>query len=171
VDEIVEFREGEGRASHLALSIDVTFSSMAIEKKLARIRREIDSESLTKVKYFKSEEMNFMGELGNVPRVVVGMDREAVLDLIALWLRDDKKALASHPVRRQMLEEIDMELSTFLRYAEARGKQNAAAIMRRTLKVVRDIGAGQDLYHLPKDSVFTNIETTLLSTFKEPHQN
>ena len=85
VDSIARIqREGEGD-THLGLAIDVTFSSH-ITDKLDRIKDDVKNGKLTQIKYFASpnpedaKEYTYMGSL-KVPRVVIGIEKKAVLDL------------------------------------------------------------------------------------------
>ncbi len=139
VDSIAEFQEGEGPASHLALAIDATMSSYTVREKLEKIKRGIERGKLTEVKYFKSEHKGTRGSLSKIPKVVVGADAETIKSLSNLWLSGDKRALASHPVQFQILEEILLQLHAFNSYASEINRPEIAEIYDDMHKVVEGI--------------------------------
>ncbi|MBI3075238.1 MAG: hypothetical protein HYY92_03460 [Parcubacteria group bacterium] len=170
VDLITEFQDkGEGRASHMALAIDVT-SGGDLTKKIERIKGEIRNGDLARVKYFESEFLNIRGELKNIPRVVVGIDTHTMESLGELWLANDTKALAGHEVQRALLEEIRAELKAFAAYARHAERlagperhersKKAAEVYERTLQVIEEILEEKKsiaLETMANDSVFRSI--------------
>jgi len=166
VDDIVEFQEGPGTASHLALAIDVT-TSPDMRAKLDRIREEIKRGHLTEIKYFKSEVLDIKGLRQNVPRVVVGAERKTIHNLMELWLNNDTRALAEHPIQIQMLEEIRSQLIAFRDYAESVGQEKLVATYNKTLKIVesvfkeKKIRPGKHIDDFKNDEVFLSIQDFL----------
>jgi hypothetical protein len=71
VDGIITFVE-EMSSSHMAFGVDVTQSAESVSDKFRKIKKSIQMETLSEVKYFKSED--YEGRLLKVPRVVVGVD-------------------------------------------------------------------------------------------------
>jgi len=138
VDTIVEIQEDDRSATHFGLAIDATFSQ-DMDKKFARIRKEIDQGELAKVKYFQSEHLGIRGELSKLPRVVVGADAKTIKELNELWLEGKKRDLGKHPVQFQILEEIVLQLETFRRYAEEQNQKELAIIYERTRTLVAGI--------------------------------
>jgi len=116
VDFITEFSL-EGFTNHLALGVDVTFGTTSMSKKFQRIKDEIDKDTLTAVKYFESH--SFKGELRNIPRTIIGVEKETVISLAALWIRDQKAELANHFAQDIIAREILEQLSAFRSYAES----------------------------------------------------
>lgn len=146
VDMILEFTGEE--ASRLALAVDLTTATNTeiLRAKLKRIRDEIRSGELTRVKYFKSEAEDFRGELGNIPRVIVCADQRTLEDLSQLFLdyknaaknvklnrqagdlagekrwqeefKKTRETIKNHPVQRQILEEIKIQLEKYYWLAE-----------------------------------------------------
>ena len=144
IDLIVEISQEVG-LRHLALSIDITSSSIHLFEKLSEIKDNIRKGYLSKVKYFRSKSMQprFMRELSNIPKVVVGVDARTIRNLSLLRVEyysakkgakleqnspDIRKALAKkanqilHKIakyRTQMLilEEIELQLKTFVEFA------------------------------------------------------
>lgn len=140
VDEVVEFQEEKGKASHLALAIDVTFGAEPA-KKLRRIKEEIEAGELARVKYFSSDFLGRKEELAKVPRVVVGAEPETIKELTDLWLKKNNKELAGHPIQFLILEEIRLQLETFENYARQTGHGELAGRYRQALDIIKEISA------------------------------
>lgn len=120
VDSIAEFQEEE-HASHLALAIDATTSD-DLGKKVGRIKEEIEKGEMARIKYFFSEHVSKhqgfgRGEKVNIPRVIIGADRNVIKELSELWLENKNKELAEHPIQFQILEEIMIQCEVFKNYA------------------------------------------------------
>lgn len=118
VDSIASFPDKDGK-SHAALALDVTFTEP--RKKLERIRKEIENGTLSDVKYFRSPDDSYVGSLSLVPRVVIGADKQHIIQVSELWAENKQKKLAEDPLQIQLLEEILMQLKAFQAYAR---KQN-----------------------------------------------
>ena len=165
IDTICEFEQESG-VQHLALALDIT-SSWNPTKKLSRIKEEIDAGKLSTVKYFESSDETFHGTLQLVPRVVIGAERKAIVELAELWLNKKNKELASHPIQLQILNEIVHQLKAFMNYAEKKGKTNVAAIYNRSLRLMDHIRSSSDKIALASkhksvdyatnDTVYANI--------------
>ena len=145
VDEVVEFDEPPRGASHLALSLDITFGT-GLRSKFERVRHEIDSGKLARVKYFKSR--GFRGEKTHLPRVVVGTERRHVLELARLWVDDGKgqTLLKQSPFRRLLLKEIALELKAFSEYAHKGGKEDAVLEYDRAHAIITAVSDRQDAF-------------------------
>ncbi len=129
VDAVAEFQISDG-FSHLALAIDVTTSPNIIGHKIEEIVKKIKSGKLASVKYFKSDPMNFRGELFNLPLTVVGIGGPTVEDLSKKWFATKtknassqikakiNKLLSQDPVQLQIIEEILLEIEFFKEVAE-----------------------------------------------------
>lgn len=137
VDEVVQFLES-GSFSFLALGIDVTFSKN-LEKKLQRVKKEILNGELATVQYFEDEENNIRRELKRIPRLVISIDYETVLELAELWLAGKSGALAAHDVQCQILEEIEKQCDLFAAFARRHGKNEVAEKYDHTADVIADI--------------------------------
>lgn len=167
IDMIVELLK-EGAFSHLGLAIDVTFSSKQVEKKLERIRNEIDYYELPQVKYFVSQGGDYKGELNNVPRVVVAINRKQLMELTSLWLDIDflrkrisqaspgkglldlksrlaatQEKLANHPFQIEILAQIELELETFVKYAARKQKTKISEKFKNMLAIIKAIRGGK----------------------------
>ena len=157
VDSIAQFRrEGEGD-SHLGIALDATFSSHITEK-LDDVKEDVANGKLTQIKYFASpnpenpREYAYMGSL-KVPRVVIGIEKKAVLDLIRTWMQDDTHALFEHPIQHVIAKEIIDQLSFFERYARSRNRLEVAGVYKQVRTVVerslkeKEQNAGQKNQH------------------------
>lgn len=139
VDMVVEFQDKrEKSASHLALAVDVTFAS-DISKKIDRIKEGIKNGELSRIKYFASEFLEQRGKYGDVPRVIIGADMDTIKNLGAIWLAEDKKALAVHEMQKVVLEEVRMQLEVFAAYARTKNQETVAGIYESTLRIIHDI--------------------------------
>ncbi len=140
IDLIAEIGEEESAAvSHLGLAVDITYSTH-LEKKFDRIRQEILSGKLSTIKYFQSTDEGFMGQLSNVPRVVIGVQKETVGELMKLSLGRKTKELAAHPVQHQILSEIGVQLATFTEFAQQhRVKDGVVQRLEHALNLVEGI--------------------------------
>lgn len=137
VDTIAEFSQ-ETSTSYLALAIDATYADPS--EKLARIRKEIDRGTLTQVKYFRSSDGTYIGSLQKIPRVVIGVSYEQIVELAKLWVNGKKDELAMHPVQLQIIEEIILQLRVYMAYAAKLGKTDIVEIYQRQLRLVESVG-------------------------------
>lgn len=168
VDEVIEFNEDTG-TSHLALAVDIA-SSRNVEGKFFEIRDKINTGEMAHVEYFEGGDNDFIGELRNIPKVVVGADAKTVRGLAELWVDGKNTALAAHPVQFQILEEILMQCRAFAEFAKARHQnlaeekyENAAEIISGILadkkKQIRDSGE--------RDTSFVAIQAAV-ARFRKP---
>ena len=170
VDLVVEFNEPERSSSHLALGVDVTFGASTIQKKFRRIKDEIDAGQLASVKYFRSQNSRFQGRLSQIPRIVIGIEKENLQNLAALWVQGKKKELGIHPVQRLILVEARRQLETFAKYAADKGKKELAAPYAYALALVDEIlkqKSAIQLGELEDDRVFQEIMESARSFNKE----
>jgi len=169
IDMVAEWQEPESEPQVLALAVDVTFSTMALEKKFHRIRSEIDNGEMGTIKYFKTADGSFTGRRDNVPKVVIGVSKKCVQELAGLWVRRDNKALAEHPVQRAILNEIVGQLRNVVAYATARNQTKIADAYRRTLSMVERMIQSKKpipLGELENDPVFNAILSTSKHSFR-----
>lgn len=117
LDSIIEFSEGENRASHVAFGIDVTYASSA-HNKFQYIKDRIDKGELARIKYFVSDRISFRGELSQIPLTVISTHYDTINQMAADWITADKKALAEHWIQFQILEELMEQCRLFSAYAQ-----------------------------------------------------
>ncbi len=166
-DMIVEFEEDAPRRfSHLGVAVDVTFGTVSLEKKFDRIKKEIDSGKLAKIKYFHSQKEHFRGERSNIPRVIIGVEYDKVVELAALWLRKENDKLAKHPVQRLILEEAALELEVLRNYCERTGKAELIPLYEKDLIIIKNILKNKNWVkfddELSNDKVFGGIKDCLM---------
>lgn len=146
VDLMIEFgAEGSLPQNVLGLMVDVTFAADrntgALDKKIDRIKKEIEEGHLAGIKYFKSKnDPRFMGQYQDLPRVVIGMERSKVLELATLWVNEDRThELNAHPVQRMILDQVVAQLKAQADFAESIGNERITDILRKELRVVQSI--------------------------------
>lgn len=166
-DMIIEFESDTSqRFSHLGIAVDVTFGTISLEKKFNKIKDEIDSGKLAKIKYFHSQKEHFRGERSNVPRVVIGVEKDEVVELAALWLRKENQMLAKHPVQRLVLEEMSLQLEVLKNYCQKTGKIGLAPLYERDLNIINNILKHREKIKLTdkleNDRVFRGIRENLM---------
>lgn len=133
IDLIAEFNT-EDFTKHLALGVDVTFGTLSIGKKFERIKKEIDSDKLALVKYFESH--GFKGALKHVPRVVIGLEKDTIISLAALWMRNQNAELGNHFAQDILMREILEQLTAFKKYAESIGAEKAVRSYTQALAIL-----------------------------------
>lgn len=173
-DLILELEELNQTLSHLSLSVDVTFGTTTEEKKFAAIKEKIDAGTLGEIKYFHSEKTGKSEKKNHVPQVVIGVEKDIVIQLAGLWMgehgrnKEGNAKLAVHPVQRIILTEILLQLITFKNYAKETGKESLVSIYQKNITVLEDILKEKppiDIGELKNDKVFAAIKSSL-SLFK-----
>ncbi len=148
IDAVVEIDQETSREV-MALAVDVTHVSglergvdrlgKNLEKKLRSIKKEIDNGRLGTIKYFESGDGTFQGKLSQIPRVVVGIDTKTLREIVEIWLGDREEEMKNHPVAFQIIEEIEMQLETFLAYAREIKQTKVQKALERQLKILQKI--------------------------------
>lgn len=159
-DMLAEWRREDGSSEALGLAVDVTFSSVAVEKKLQIIKSKIGRGEMESIKYYRSADG--LPERGrkHVPHAVVGMSKLGVNQLARLWKENDKKALAMHPVQRIVTDEIYTQLLAMRSYAHVRGRKEFVEAYDQALSIMRPIRAEKSkipLGQFESDKVYRNI--------------
>lgn len=165
VDTIVSFSNEEKQPVHLALALDIT-SQHELAKKFTRLMEEIKDGRLTEIKYFKSEDPEFRGNLKGVPRVIVGADHKTIIDLMEKWLGGESKELKAHFIQIILLEEITSQLEAFKEYAQAQKQEKAVTAFDRALRIVTEVRrkkhfGDNDTVHAMNDGVYQAIQENL----------
>ena len=163
IDVLVEFDEQKYKY-HLGLAIDATTSTMKNREKFGRIQDEINTDRLAEVAYFKTDNSVFEGKMKDVPRVVIGADSKTVDNLITVWMKNDTRALAAHPIQIKILSEIRTQLACFKEYCDKTNHHRLAGIYDNGLHIVDDILAQKKIFLTPevlaeleKDEVYQSI--------------
>jgi len=170
VDLILEMVREEG-FKHLALNIDVTSSPSHLYEKLSGIKEKIRSGTLSRVKYFRSKgtQPKFMGELSNLPKVVIGVDAKTIRELSMLRIdyhtarkgskleengAEIRKSLAKkagealrkmakHRIQILIIKEIELQLHAFSEFARKHNQEEAASAYESALETIGQIKASK----------------------------
>lgn len=167
-DMIAEWKDAERESNVLALAVDVTFGRASVERKLQHVRRDVENGKLGTIKYFKSFDDTIRGERKGVPHVVIGVSKQTVEELARLWLKNDTRSLAAHPIQRALIEEIYLQLDTIQKHAAARGQTKVAEAYKRSLAIVEKIREEKksvSLGVLENDRVFSEIQSQCRAIF------
>jgi|GEM_PF-5108371 len=152
------------------IAVDASTSERATIRKIEDLASEIKEGKLTEIQYFQTP--NFKGRALNVPRVVLGVERDTALELDELWygIRQGTKpasTLKQSPVRGIFIHEMLMQLKVFSAYALRNGNKIAAEAYQRSLSIVQDAvtAAKEDNVHIsfthPTDKVHLAILNSL----------
>ncbi len=124
VDAYAAIKKGAPE-SYLALGIDAATGNHML-KKFQKIKDEIKQGKGAIIKYFISSDGSLLGMKKKVPRIVIGVDKKGVLELVKLWTEEKKDQLKSHHVQIQILSEVLMQCDTFGKYAKSVGQEKIA---------------------------------------------
>lgn len=131
-DIVAELTSPTGSRELLGLAVDVTFGARSLDKKFERLREEILKGKMQQLKYVR-------GGNEGVPRVVVGLSKENVLQLARLWMDGDVEALREHPAQRAILEEIAAQMRVLGDFARKNGQNRVANAYERSRGTIRNI--------------------------------
>jgi hypothetical protein len=167
-DAIAYLKPDNKLQSILALTMDITTSHLLV-RKFERIKKEIENQTLTHIRYFQSDDpIIFFGKLGGVPRVVIGADIIKTSELLQTWCnskdRDtlgDKYCAQQEDLLREsivqivILQQMLTQLKAFAAYAlellkkeEEKGEaliNEASSITDKNLRE-KKIDEGNNLY-------------------------
>lgn len=113
VDVLVEYGGTQGY-SHLALGIDVTYNEEAVSKKIEAAFGHLRRGNLTTVEYFESPKMGLKGTMSDVPSVVIGLQKETVIELMKMFEKDDYEKLSKEISQFIILEQIKIQIEGYL---------------------------------------------------------
>lgn len=167
-DMVAEWQTASGESQVLALAVDLTFGKDAAESKMYELKRKIDAQDLTSIKYFTTADGSFRGERSGIPRVVIGVDKDSLIELSRLWLMRDHKALAAHPAQRVLVDEIHEQLTAIQGYADSRGLTRVSSAYGKSLSMISDLSMSKrsiDLAHMQNDRVYNEIIRDTRSVF------
>ena len=94
---------------------------------------------MASIKYFKSENEDFMGRLSNIPRLVIGADTKTIDELMEFEIGRKNKELADYFLQYQIIDEMIMQLDIFSKYAEKISKFDLAERYKLSLKIIKQI--------------------------------
>ena len=170
IDTVTEIVTDDRYSSYFGLAFDVSYAN-DVTKKFQRIKWEIDKGVLPKIKYFQSENTDFRGELSEIPRVVIGADRNTIDELMELVLKKDalsNRELASHFFQFQLIEEIMYQLEVFKAYAESVNQPQIAKKYDILAGIIRDIQKGKKVRDpRDRDTFLGNMKDSCDHIFKK----
>lgn len=138
VDTLLEFNREDDMSAYMGIAFDITYSEH-LHKKLNRIKEEIKNGRMATVKYFKSESGDFMGRLSNIPRLVIGVDRKTIDELMDLEMEKQNKKLSEYFLQYQIIDEMIIQLDIFKEYATKIKKFEIAEKYESAAKIIRGI--------------------------------
>ncbi|MCR4275002.1 MAG: hypothetical protein NUW02_03070 [Candidatus Campbellbacteria bacterium] len=152
-DIVLTFETGDGEKT-LAVTVDVTIGTKTLKEKIHSIKQEIDKQSLTTVKYHETPSGK-QGPLEKTPRVVLSLEANTLIELLSLWTSSDtdsRERLKKHPIQLDMVQEIEVQLEAYEKYAQETGKKELADRFKQALGVIhtireekeRQIGKGEN---------------------------
>lgn len=131
IDFIIENNKRE-----FSLETDITFSSgKGLIHKLDGIKRQIDAGGFSQPIFYESEN----GSVGNMPKVIVAVDREKAVKALGLWADGQGDLLNEHPIMVKTLLEIEAQLEASSLYSKAVGKRNIASSCNDTLAQIQKL--------------------------------
>lgn len=169
IDMLIEFAqeiEGSEDFEYLALGVDVTASVYNLDKKLVIIKNGVLKGTLSQMTYFNSErDKKGKGLKFNIPKVIVGIERQAIQELSKLWLEAHQakinsndqsfspetrksqkeraqnalRALAEHRIKYLILEEIKLQLETYLDFARKLNKTTTITQLESSLGIINGL--------------------------------
>lgn len=139
IDMVLE-QERVNASTYIGLTVDVCFSVQETRKKVDDILSGIERQELSRVDYYESPRMK--GEIKNIPRIVLGVERERALEIGEMWYRIQtgkapKDSLVKSPVRTILIHEMLLQLEAFEKFATGARNPFAAKAYREGLSVVQ----------------------------------
>jgi hypothetical protein len=160
IDSIMKFQEVGKPSSYLALGIDVTFSKDA-DSKIHNILNKIRKGESSEIKYFKTKE--FKGQLLNIPKVVIGIDKKTVQELSFFWNNNENDKIDNHPVQQEILSQIIMQLEKFGKECKKNNRNDLAERYNHALLIIQEIikKKGFDPKSIEGGDIYKNIKRYL----------
>lgn len=139
VDMVLE-QERPNSSAYIGLAVDVSFSAKQTQEKIDAILEGVRRHELAQIDYYDSTRMR--GELKNIPRIVLGVERDRALEIGEIWYRlqtgaAPKDALRLSPVRMILIHEMLLQLEAFEKFATGARNQFAAKAYREGISVVQ----------------------------------
>lgn len=158
IDMIATLAPSNCIPSTFELGADLTFSLAKAGKKFERNLRQAKQGHLSSIKYFHSELTGFTGQKFNIPRTVIGLDRNNLGTLLRSWVHDtdgDFEVYRSHMIHQMQQQMFALRRFTRREHGESsksyRAYNNAAEMLKG------DAFAAEPLEDLPRDEITTLI--------------
>ncbi len=114
IDMISTFVPEGKPAQSLVIGSDLTFSTKSVGSKFQKTLRGVCAGHLATVKYFHSELEGYTGRKSNVPRTVIGLDKQNLPEMIRLWVHDPENPLEEY--RSLIIHQMYSQTSTLRDY-------------------------------------------------------
>lgn len=92
IDTVATIRRPDSSARHIAIASDLAFGFERASAKFNHIIQDVHTGKLAQMKYFHSDLLGFTGRLKNIPKTVVGLDKENLNSFLLNWLREPELA-------------------------------------------------------------------------------
>ena len=135
---VAEFVEEASGNSHLALGIDVTYSN-ELSHKFQLIKKDLERGKMATIKYFKSQDGDITGQLGNIARAVIAVDPKTITELVELDSGKKNAELGKHWIQFQVLEQLLVQVSFYIKYAEKCGQDVTVRKLRINQTILQKI--------------------------------
>jgi len=112
---------------------------MSFDKKFRKIRRQLVEGKMGSVKYFRSLDGEIEGRLNYVPRVVLSIDRNKVIEIAKLWVEGRQQELAKHSVQVTLMQEVYIQLDAQQKFVEVLGQHQMSRALYKQMKVIQRI--------------------------------
>ncbi len=122
-DAIVQIKNELGMSSNVALGIDVSFSSKHVGDAISKIADAIRNNKLNEVRYFKSPDGAFQGQLEHAPRIVLGADITTLHSLVEQLGMGNNQFLERHWLQYQSLQIAKTQCEIFEKIARNRSQR------------------------------------------------
>jgi hypothetical protein len=130
VDFVVEAQDRE-----FALATDLTFShSKGLLKKLARIKHNINGNTLPSVTFYERTEETIAKPM---PVVTMAVEYEKTAKALKLWADGQENLLDNHPMKAKTMLELEAQLESFAIYAKSIGRRNIASAYNDMLSKIQ----------------------------------
>lgn len=166
VDVVAEL-SGENENSYLGFALDVTIAKdlSVLDSKLNRIwEQDIKGNRQAEVKYLeKADESKGSVKLF---RIIVGINKDFVRDLVSLQRFNKKEELAKHPFHINLIAQIKYQLESYYRYAEIVGNNKLQEQVAESLKVFYEIyDAKEELIKEKQADIEKEADFSLIKSF------
>lgn len=162
VDILGTLLQENNNAQHLEIGTDLTYGSNASNKKLERIVSGIENQHLGQIKYFHSDHLGFTGRIKDIPRTVIGLDKNNLGEFVRnhLYERDTESS------KMVLMQQLLMQLRGFRDYAD---KLHGESLIRRRYTSahaqIEGILKANDVHQddIPEDEITSNIKHVMHS--------
>lgn len=143
IDEVIE-RQSEDGTTHIGFAVDFTFGKP--DKKIAKICEEIKAGFLNDIQYYKSpfgNQPQFHEPLKDVPKVVIGMDANHLVQMSNQWVNNEDEALNKNELFLMILRQIQIQSEVYKTIAHKQQKSQVETSYQKVHSVISKLYAEQ----------------------------